>query len=86
METPTKTNLLGLAPAAMQAYFAELGEKPFRAGQVLQWIHQYGVDNFEAMTNLSKALRTRLHANIYFAIKYLDIRYKNMFLMSRFNI
>ena len=61
MQTPvTKTNLLGLAPAAMQAYFAELGEKPFRAGQVLQWIHQYGVDNFDAMTNLSKALRVRL--------------------------
>lgn len=61
MQTPvTKTNLLGLAPAAMQAYFAELGEKPFRAGQVLQWIHQYGVDNFDAMTNLSKTLRVRL--------------------------
>ena len=68
METPAaviapdtaKTNLLGLDPRAMQAYFAELGEKPFRAGQVLQWIHQYGVDNFDAMTNLSKALRSKL--------------------------
>ena len=68
METPVpviapdtaKTNLLGLDPRAMQAYFAELGEKPFRAGQVLQWIHQYGVDNFDAMTNLSKALRSKL--------------------------
>ena len=55
-----KTNLLGLDPRAMQAYFAGLGEKPFRAGQVLQWIHQYGVDNFDAMTNLSKALRSKL--------------------------
>ena len=55
-----KTNLLGLDPRAMQAYFADLGEKPFRAGQVLQWIHQYGVDNFDAMTNLSKALRSKL--------------------------
>ena len=64
MKTPAaKTNLLGLAPAAMQAYFAELGEKPFRAGQVLQWIHQYGVDNFDAMTNLSKTLRVRLQEN-----------------------
>lgn len=68
METPVpviapdtvKTNLLGLDPRAMQAYFAGLGEKPFRAGQVLQWIHQYGVDNFDAMTNLSKALRSKL--------------------------
>ena len=55
-----KTNLLGLDRAALTAFFAGLGEKPFRATQVLQWIHQYGVDNFEAMTNLSKALRTRL--------------------------
>ena len=68
METPApviaadteKTNLLGLDARAMQAYFADLGEKPFRAGQVLQWIHQYGVDNFDAMSNLSKALRVKL--------------------------
>ena len=68
METPVpasapataKTNLLGLDPLAMQVYFEALGEKPFRAGQVMQWIHQYGVDNFDAMTNLSKALRSKL--------------------------
>ena len=68
METPVpastpatvKTNLLGLDPRAMQVYFEALGEKPFRAGQVMQWIHQYGVDNFDAMTNLSKALRSKL--------------------------
>jgi 23S rRNA (adenine2503-C2)-methyltransferase len=56
----TKTNLLGLSPKALQAFFAGLGEKPFRAGQVLQWIHRYGVADFDAMTNLSKALRARL--------------------------
>ena len=63
MQTPVltaKTNLLGLEPEALRAFFASLGEKSFRAGQVLQWIHQYGVDDFDAMTNLSKALRTRL--------------------------
>ncbi len=37
-----------------------LGEKPFRGPQVMQWLHQYGVDDFAAMTNLSKALRARL--------------------------
>lgn len=37
-----------------------LGEKPFRGLQVMQWLHQYGVDDFAAMTNLSKALRERL--------------------------
>jgi 23S rRNA (adenine2503-C2)-methyltransferase len=46
----------------MEAFFAELGEKPFRARQVLQWIHQYGVDDFSQMSNLSKALRAKLDA------------------------
>lgn len=45
----------------MQEFFVGVGEKPFRAAQVLQWIHQYGVDEFDAMTNLSKALRSKLH-------------------------
>lgn len=65
MQTPATsrtTNLLGLDPAALKAFFASFGEKPFRAGQVLQWIHQYGVDNFDAMTNLSKGLRAKLQA------------------------
>jgi 23S rRNA (adenine2503-C2)-methyltransferase len=55
-----KTNLLNLNRQAMQEFFASLGEKPFRATQVIQWIHQYGVDDFDAMTNLSKDLRARL--------------------------
>jgi 23S rRNA (adenine2503-C2)-methyltransferase len=57
---PAKTNLLGLTSEALTAFFAGLGEKPFRAAQVLQWIHRFGVDDFETMTNLSKALRTKL--------------------------
>jgi len=58
--TTDKINLLGLGPEALKAYFAGMGEKPFRAGQVLQWIHRYGVDDFDAMSNLSKSLRSRL--------------------------
>jgi 23S rRNA (adenine2503-C2)-methyltransferase len=61
-EMTDKENLLGLSPAKMEAFFAELGEKPFRARQVLQWIHQYGVDDFSQMSNLSKALRAKLDA------------------------
>jgi len=57
---PSKTNLLGLTPQALTDFFAGLGEKSFRAAQVLQWIHRFGVDDFEAMTNLSKPLRTKL--------------------------
>jgi 23S rRNA (adenine2503-C2)-methyltransferase len=55
-----KTNLLGLDRKAMEAFCAGIGEKPFRASQLLQWIHQRGVDDFEQMTNLSKTLRARL--------------------------
>jgi 23S rRNA (adenine2503-C2)-methyltransferase len=58
--TGNKTNLLGLDPAGMAEFFANLGEKPFRATQVLKWLHQQGIDDIDAMTNLSKELRTRL--------------------------
>jgi len=55
-----KQNLLNLDRDGLEAFFAEIGEKPFRATQVLKWIHQMGVSDFEQMTNLSKALRARL--------------------------
>ncbi|NBB93259.1 MAG: 23S rRNA (adenine(2503)-C(2))-methyltransferase RlmN [Gammaproteobacteria bacterium] len=57
-----KTNLLGLDRAGLERFFADLGEKPFRARQLLQWIHQRGVTDFDAMTDLSLALRQRLEA------------------------
>lgn len=57
-----KTNLLGFNRAQMEAFFASIGEKPFRAGQVMKWIHQQGVDDFNAMTNLAKSLREKLLA------------------------
>src|SRR5713226_7696554 len=60
MQTSGKMNLMGLDRAAMTAFFADMGEKPFRGTQVLQWIHQYGVQDFAAMTNIGKPLRTRL--------------------------
>lgn len=55
-----KINLLGLNRQDMEAFFLDLGEKPFRASQLLQWIHQLGVSDFAQMTNLSKALREKL--------------------------
>jgi 23S rRNA (adenine2503-C2)-methyltransferase len=45
---------------ALRAWFESIGEKPFRATQLLSWIHQYGETDFSLMTNFSKALRTRL--------------------------
>ncbi|AOS97279.1 Dual-specificity RNA methyltransferase RlmN [Microbulbifer aggregans] len=55
-----KVNLLGLSLDKLAAFFDSLGEKRFRAVQVLKWIHQSGVDDFEQMTNVSKALRQKL--------------------------
>jgi 23S rRNA (adenine2503-C2)-methyltransferase len=55
-----KPNLLGMTLPEMTAFFAELGEKPFRAKQVFRWIHQGGVDQFDAMTDLAKSLREKL--------------------------
>ena len=58
-----KVNLLGLSRKKMEAFFLTIGEKKFRAEQVLKWIHHHRADNFDEMTNLSKSLRERLKAN-----------------------
>ena len=56
----TKINLLGLDLKAMQDFFVSIGEKPYRAEQVLKWIHFNGAHDFQAMTNISKDLRHKL--------------------------
>jgi 23S rRNA (adenine2503-C2)-methyltransferase len=66
METPAavvqqmKVNLLGMSRKNMEAYLTSIGEKPFRAQQILKWIHHSGIDNFDEMTNLGKPLRAKL--------------------------
>lgn len=55
-----RVNLLSLNRAGLADYFSSLGEKPFRASQLMAWLHQRGIDDFDAMTNLSKELRRRL--------------------------
>ena len=57
-----RVNLLGLDPEALRAFCAGLGEKPYRARQLLRWVHQTGVDDFGSMSNISRALRERLSA------------------------
>ena len=56
-------NLLGLDHEALEAFCAGLGEKPYRARQLLRWMHQAGVDDFRVMTDISGALRERLAAS-----------------------
>lgn len=58
----TLKNLLDFNRQALQVFFQELGEKPYRAEQVLKWIHQLGIHNIELMSNLSKSLRTKLQS------------------------
>jgi 23S rRNA (adenine2503-C2)-methyltransferase len=58
----TKINLLGLSLPKMQAFFHDLGEKPFRASQTVKWIHQRGVIDIDLMTDISKPLREKMKA------------------------
>ena len=60
-------NLLGLPPSELEAYCIAIGEKPFRAKQLMRWMHHAGVDDFSAMTDVSKALRERLGAEAIIA-------------------
>ncbi|MFB6349734.1 23S rRNA (adenine(2503)-C(2))-methyltransferase RlmN [Moraxella sp. ZJ142] len=56
-----KINLLGMSKDELSAFFVSIGEKPFRATQVMKWIYQFGVTDFFEMTNISKKLQQRLH-------------------------
>ncbi|MDQ5941465.1 MAG: rRNA (adenine2503-C2)-methyltransferase, partial [Pseudomonadota bacterium] len=55
-------NLLDFDAEGLTAWFAENGEKPFRARQVLRWIHRFGQSDFDAMTDIAKSLREKLKA------------------------
>lgn len=59
---PVKVNLLSLSREKMIEFFLRIGEKKFRAEQVLKWIHHHRIDNFDDMSNIGKALRERLKA------------------------
>ena len=53
-------NLLGLTLPKMEAFCLSIGEKKFRGAQLVKWIHQQGVTDFDQMTNLAKSFRDRL--------------------------
>ena len=63
MDTATAlTNLLGLTRSELEAFVAGLGEKPFRARQLMKWMYRRGVGDIAAMTDLGKGFRERLAA------------------------
>ena len=53
-------NLLGLNREALTQFLEELGEKPFRARQLMKWIHQFGESDFNQMTDIAKSFREKL--------------------------
>lgn len=56
-----KINLLNFNLQQMREFFTSIGEKPYRAQQLIQWIHQFGLQDFAQMSNLSKSLREKLN-------------------------
>jgi len=73
--TAEKINLLGLPYGDLEQFFVKRGEKPFRARQVLQWIYQRDVDNFDDMTDLSKSLRECLNLEAEVGMPEVQSRY-----------
>ena len=59
-DTPAKTNLLGLTRAELEAFVVAMGDKPFRARQLMKWIYKRHIADFEQMTDLAKSFRQRL--------------------------
>ncbi len=55
-----RTNLFNLAKPAMEQFFVGLGEKRFRAQQILKWIYHQQASSFEEMTDVGKSLRAKL--------------------------
>jgi 23S rRNA (adenine2503-C2)-methyltransferase len=55
-----RTNLLGLPKAELEAFVAEMGSKPFRARQLMNWMYKRGEGDITAMTDLAKDFRAEL--------------------------
>ena len=56
-----RVNLLDFDEAGLRAFFETLGEKPFRAQQILKWVYHHAETDFGAMTDLGVALREKLN-------------------------
>jgi len=57
---PARTNLFGLGRAELEAFVAAMGEKPYRARQLMKWLYKRGVAEPAAMTDLARDFRARL--------------------------
>src|SRR3546814_20748973 len=59
VQEPRRTNLFGLDREQLRARFAEMGEKPYRADQIMLWIYRRGKNSFDEMTNIGQELRVK---------------------------
>ena len=73
-----KTNLLNFDLPGLTSYFDEIKEKPFRAKQVMRWMHLAGVNNFTDMTDLAKSLRAKLEAKAEIKVPELIVEQKSL--------
>lgn len=64
----TSVNLLDLDNGGLSRFFADWGERPYRATQIIKWVHQQGVIDLDKMTNLSRSLRARLASETEFRL------------------
>lgn len=64
MDTATTPNLFDLDREGLRALFVRIGEKPYRADQVMKWMYHRHVTDFAGMTDVGKALRAKLEANV----------------------
>ncbi|MCB6185270.1 23S rRNA (adenine(2503)-C(2))-methyltransferase RlmN [Leeia sp. TBRC 13508] len=60
-------NLLDFDLAGLTEYLVSIGEKPFRAKQLMRWMHQYGESDFDAMTDIAKVTRQKLATSTHIA-------------------
>jgi 23S rRNA (adenine2503-C2)-methyltransferase len=65
IHTGERVALKNLTAEELEGFVATLGEKPYRARQIMEWIYQHHASSFEEMTNLPKALRAQLDARSY---------------------
>lgn len=77
MTAASKPNLAGLSLEKLRSLFVEAGEKPFRAEQVMKWIHQRGVLDIDSMTDISKDLREKLKQTTQISLPEIVEDYKS---------
>jgi 23S rRNA (adenine2503-C2)-methyltransferase len=61
-------NLLNLNQPQLAEYFTSIGEKPFRAKQLMRWMHHFGVLDLDQMTDIAKVLREKLRQEAEFRL------------------